>query len=531
MPKILLTTVHRPMGVAGETCTPNIKVEMYHAQVTRAQDIFSIRSVCNGWGLQFIAANLDAATTVLHYPTKRRFIRELRKDYDYVGISFVICTFPKAIEMCRWVREQAPRAKLVLGGYGTVLKECDEYADYVCREEGVNFFKRLLGEEEVEQYRFPQIKRTLKVMSITTRPETILPTGLGCSRGCDFCCTSHFFNRECVPLLKTGRELHEAMVAVDPVNGGIRNLGVIDEDFLADRSRIEEMIRLNAGVLDKPIFFSCLTSLRSLTQYSIAELLQMGLSGAWVGVESTRATYPKLRNIDAANLFASLKHVGIITLASIIVGYDWHDEETVEEDFQYLLSLRPTFSQMMIYSPCPQTPLYERLRAADRLLDVPYKYHDGFHLLFKHPHFNAERLEALVGELFRREYEELGPSVCRVLDVQLEGCLTLRDSEVPLFRRRAEEYKKLCLEIYPLLKTAIRGAPSDQVRRSLGELKERVEDTFHIPRLTRLKEAAVPLLASYSRMRDRVFPNSQPRTLIEHRSPLGAPSPAGRHAS
>ncbi|MGD2153574.1 MAG: hypothetical protein PVG79_09930, partial [Gemmatimonadales bacterium] len=85
MPKILLTTVHRPMGVAGPTCTPNIQAEMYHAQVTRAQDIFSIRSACNGWGLQFIAANLGAETTVLHYPTKRRFIAELRKNYDYVG--------------------------------------------------------------------------------------------------------------------------------------------------------------------------------------------------------------------------------------------------------------------------------------------------------------------------------------------------------------------------------------------------------------------------------------------------------------
>ncbi len=530
MPKILLTTVHRPMGVASETCTPNIQAEMYHAQVTRAQDTFSIRSVCNGWGLQFIAANLDAQTTVLHYPTKRRFVQELRKDYDYVGISFVICTFPKAVEMCRWVREEAPRTKLVLGGYGTVLNECDEYADYVCREEGVNFFKRLLGEEEVERYRLPRIERTLKVMSITTRPEAILPTGLGCSRGCDFCCTSHFFNRKCVPLLKTGRELHEAMLSVDPGKEGIRNIGVIDEDFLADRARIEDMIPLNASVVDKPIFFSCLTSLRSLTQYSIAELLQMGLSGVWVGVESTRATYPKLKNIDPATLFVSLKQVGIVTLASIIVGYDWHDEETVEEDFQYLLSLRPTFSQMMIYSPCPQTPLYERLRAAGRLIDVPYKYHDGFHLLFKHPHFNAERLEALVGELFRREYEELGPSVCRVLDVQLAGYLALRDSETPLFRRRAEEYKKLCLEIYPLLKTAIREAPSQQVRQSLGELKERVEDTFQIPRLARLKQSAVPLLASYSRMRDRFLPNAQPPTLVEYHAPRRAPSPARGYA-
>ena len=37
--------------------------------------------------------------------------------------------------------------------------------------------------------------------------------GLGCSRGCDFCCTSHFFDRKHVALLKSGRDLHEAMRA------------------------------------------------------------------------------------------------------------------------------------------------------------------------------------------------------------------------------------------------------------------------------------------------------------------------------
>jgi haloalkane dehalogenase len=489
---------------------------MYHAQVTRAQGVFSIRSVCNGWGLQFIAANLGVPTTVLHYPTRRRFIRELRKGYDFVGISFVMCTFPKAIEMCRWVREEAPDAKLVLGGYGTVLSECDQYADYVCREEGVNFFKRLLGEEEVDRYRMPVIRRTIKVLSVTPRPESILTTGLGCSRGCDFCCTSHFFNRRSVPLLRTGRELHQAMRSVDPGKETVRNIGIIDEDFLADGRRIGEMIPLNASVIDKPIFFSCLTSLRSLTQYTTEELLRMGLSGAWVGVESQRADYPKLHNIDAGALLDSLKRVGIITLTSIILGYDWHDEETVEEDFQYLLSLEPTFSQIMIYSPCPQTPLYARMQEANRLRDVPYKYHDGFHALFEHPNLSAERLEALVGELFRREYEELGPSVCRVLDVQLTGYTSLRDSEEPLFRRRAEEYKRLCLEIYPLLKPAIKEAPSDRVRVYLRELKERTEDTFRIPRMAKLKERMVPILVSYTRARQSRLPVSQPPSLVEH---------------
>lgn len=516
MSRVLLTTVHRPLGVESETCTPNIQAEMYHAQVTRAQGVFSIRAECTGWGLDFIAANLDAPVTVLHYPTRRRFLRELRKGYDYVGIGFVMCTFPKAVEMCRWVRGAAPDTEVVLGGYGTVLEECDEHADHVCREEGVGFFRRLLGEPPVESFTMPEITRTLKVLSVTTRPEAILPTGLGCSRGCDFCCTSHFFDRRTVPLLRTGEEIHEAMAAVELDGSSVRTIGVIDEDFLADRRRIEPMIDRNARVLDRPILFSCLTSLKSLKQYTTEELLHMGLAGVWCGIESKRATYPKLHRVDPPAQIAELKRVGIAVLTSMIIGYDWHDEDTVEEDFQYLLSLEPTFSQAMIYSPCPQTPLYRRYLEEDRLLDVPLKYHDGFHALFEHPHLGSERLEALVLEFFRREYETLGPSVCRMLDVQLRGYRSLQDSDDPLFRRRAEACRELALEIYPLVGVAISRAPSERVRRWLTELQERTETLFEIPRRARVRRRAAPLLAAYSELVDRVAPHRQPRS-VTHR--------------
>lgn len=513
MTRVLLTTIPRPLGVTTDTCTPNIQAEVFHAQVTRAQGVFSIRAQCLGWGLDFIAANLETPTTVLHYPTRRRFCRELRRGYDYIGIGFVVCTFPKAVEMCRWVREVAPQSKIVLGGYGTVLHECDGLADYVCREEGVGFLKRLLGEPPVQQFVIPKITRSLKVLSVTTRPEAVLPTGLGCSRGCDFCCTSHFFHRRTVPLLRTGEEIHEAMRAVDIPGSARRTISVIDEDFLADRRRIDPMIRLNGQVLDRPILFSCLTSLKSLTQYTTDELLAMGLSGVWVGIESRRADYPKLRHVDPPAQIAELRRVGISTLTSWIIGYDWHDAQTIEEDFQYLLSLKPTFSQAMIYSPCPQTPLYQRLRDEGRLLDIPLKYHDGFHALFKHPHFSSEQLERLVLEFFRREYEALGPSVCRVLDAQLQGFQALRERSGPLLRRRAEACRDMALEIYPLLPTAIRRAPSEGVRQTLVELKQRTEELFAIPTRTRLRTRAVPLLAAYTAMLDRLAPNRQPRSI------------------
>ena len=85
--KILLTSVCRPMGPKyGDA--PSVGYELLYRQVTRAQGIFSPRTVNIHFSLEYIAENLDAPTVVLQYPSKRELIRELKKGYDYVGISF-----------------------------------------------------------------------------------------------------------------------------------------------------------------------------------------------------------------------------------------------------------------------------------------------------------------------------------------------------------------------------------------------------------------------------------------------------------
>jgi radical SAM superfamily enzyme YgiQ (UPF0313 family) len=514
MKKVLLTTIHRPLNVENETCTKNISSEVYHPQITSNQGPFSIRVHCTGWGLEFIGSNLETPTTVLHYPTKRTFIKELKKGYDYVGISFVICTFPKALELCKLVRTYSPQSKIVLGGYGTVLKECDSFADYVCREEGVNFFKRLLGEEPIDRFQIPVFKRSVKIMSVSTQEEAIIPAGLGCSRGCDFCCTSHFFDRRHYSLIKTGQEIYERIASINFRQNASRNIGIVDEDFLADRKKIMSMAQFNAREIKKPLSLSCLCSLKSLSQYSIQELVSMGLSSVWVGIESKRANYPKLKNINSAEMISQLKNAGINVLISIIIGYDWHDEKTIEEDFQYLLSLQPVISQIMLYSPCPQTPLYNKLKKENRLLDVPYIFHDGFHALFKHPYLSTERLESLLRQLLEREYEELGPSIFRILEVQLRGYQSFRDNPLPLFKTRANEHRKLCLKIYPLLKTGTQQAPSLKVKRYLEELREEIEAQFQIKASEKIKAFIAPLLYFYTQCHDKFHFHPQPRTEI-----------------
>ncbi|MCK4816042.1 hypothetical protein KA005_09730, partial [bacterium] len=374
------------------------------------------------------------------------------------------------------VRDHAPDTKIVFGGYGTVLPECDQYADYVCREEGVNFFKQLLGEPIVNSFNIPVIRRSMKVLSFSIGPEIILPTGLGCSRGCDFCCTSHFFNRQYLPLIKSGKEIHDFICSADFDGSTYRDVGIIDEDFLLDHERAIELAEWNSKEIDKPILFSCLTSLKSLAQYSQDELLSMGLAGVWVGVESKNASYSKLKHIDVSKSISSFKAAGISVLTSMIIGYDWHDADGIEEDFQYLMLLKPTLTQFMLYSPCHNTPLYDKMASKNRLLEVPYHHHDGFHLLFKQAHFSPDEMEKLLLRLFQREYEELGPCIFRYLEVQLNGYELLKDSPDELFRRRALEHQRYCLKIFPLLRIGIARAPSQAVKDYLLTLRDRLED-------------------------------------------------------
>jgi hypothetical protein len=144
--KILLTSVCRPMGPQyGDAAS--VGYELLYRQVTRAQGIFSPRTVNVHFGLDYIAENLDAPTVVLQYPSKRELIKELKKGYDYVGISFIMAVMHKMKETVALIRQYAPNSKIVLGGYGTVLKDevLKPYADYICREEGVALFPPAAG--------------------------------------------------------------------------------------------------------------------------------------------------------------------------------------------------------------------------------------------------------------------------------------------------------------------------------------------------------------------------------------------------
>jgi haloalkane dehalogenase len=249
MKRILLTSVYRPFGGSGEGAS--VGAELFHAQVTRAQGMFSIRQVIRCWGLDYIAHNISSPTVVLHYPSEKEFIRELKSSaYDYMGINFVVATLHKAKRMAALVRRHAPRAEIVLGGYGTVLSDevLGPISDHICREEGVRFMRRLLGEPPERPIEHPYAPIKVPRLFSYQRKDKLahITGGLGCPNGCDFCCTSHYFKRKYIPFVSSGRELYETMMqmeegaraAGDSLNGFV----IIDEDFFLQRRRAREFL-------------------------------------------------------------------------------------------------------------------------------------------------------------------------------------------------------------------------------------------------------------------------------------------------
>ena len=420
--------------------------ELLYRQVTRAQGIFSPRTVNIHFSLEYIAENLDAPTVVLQVPSKSELIRELKKGYDYVGITFIMALMHNMKQMVALIRRYAPQSKIVLGGYGTVLNDAilKPYADYICREEGVGYFRRLLGEPEIPMpYKHPLLVSWLKIFGWKVSGTGKLLAGLGCPNGCDFCCTSHYFSRKHIKLLPEGKDIFAVVERYLDVDPRLVFL-IIDEDFLLNKKRAMEFREcvLRSG---RTLSIFAFASVKAISQYTVEQILEMGIDGIWIGYEGTRSNYAKQQGRDIGDILTEFREHGITVLTSMIVGFDYQDQQVVAREFEELMRLKPALTQFLIYGPVPGTPFYERVIKENLLheryttdQDLFYRRADGFRTMIKHPTLSPEAIESMQEWCFEEDFRRLGPSIFRVLEGRWLGYKKLKDSPNPCLRAKAQ---------------------------------------------------------------------------------------------
>jgi radical SAM superfamily enzyme YgiQ (UPF0313 family) len=455
--RVLLSSVFGPYAKDDQFGSRAINpMELYHNQVTRAQGAFSLRMFHRSWGIMMIQANITAPCTLMDFPTRESFARELSAtDYDIVGISSIIVNVGKVREMCRMVRERSPHSVIVVGGHVTAIPGIEKLvdADHFVRGEGISWMRRYLGEDEGAPILHPEIVSGLKTRSMGMKlPEkrgstaaTVIPS-VGCPMGCNFCTTSSFFGGKgnFYNFYETGDQLFDLMDGFES-SMKVQTFFIMDENFLLHRQRAMQLLeRMKAA--GKSWGMAVFASANAIRKYSMKELVELGVSWIWMGLESPRAGYAKLQGTDTHELTSELRKHGIRVQGSTIIGLEHHTTDNIEEEIERAVSHETDFHQFMLYTPVPGTPLYFEMKEQGRLLDGVdlADIHGQFKFNFQHEAISREDSKRFLDWAFLRDFERNGPSLYRMCRTTLQGWQKYRDYPDPRVRERfSREMTKL----------------------------------------------------------------------------------------
>ncbi len=538
--RILLSSVFGPYAQDDKFGSRSINpMELYHNQVTRAQGSFSLRMFHRSWGIMMIQENISAPCTVLDFPTREAFARELTTNhYDIVGISSIIPNVLKVREMCRIVRELSPASVIVVGGHVAALPSLDAKidADHVVRGEGISWMRRYLGEDEHAPIRHPAIVSGLQTRVMGMRlPQrkggtaaTIIPS-VGCPMGCNFCTTSAFFGGKgkFINFYETGDELFEVMCGIE-TELKVHSFFVMDENFLLHRARAMRLLE-RMKLAGKSWELSVFASANAIRKYTMQELAELGISWVWMGLESPESSYNKLQGTDIGQLTRELREHGIRVQGSTIIGLEHHTPENITQEIESAVSYETDFHQFMLYTPVPGTPLYQDMAAQGRLLnDVDFAdIHGQYKFNFRHGAISRDDSKKFLDWAFQRDFERNGPSLYRMCQTMLQGWRRYKDYPDPRVRERfARQMKNLSGAYNAALWVMER--EFKKVNRSVSErihnLRREVEKEF--PVVARLTAASLgPILLWSTRREEKRLASGrtyEPPTFVERRNWISA---------
>lgn len=434
--KILFTSVFGPYAQDDEYGSRKINpMELYHNQVTRFQGPFSLRMFHGSWGLKMIQHNITAPSALLDFPTRDRFIEELKtQKYDIIAISAILPNLLKVKDMCELIREIQPEAKIIIGGHIANMDGLDKRidADHIVKGEGIQWFRSYLGEDPKKKFIHPPIVSGLKTktmgLPVPCKPADVAATlipSVGCPLGCNFCSTSAMFGGKgkFFNFFETGDEIYEVMCKLEE-EMGVKSFFCMDENFLFHKKRAMRLLELMERD-NKAWALYVFSSANVLALYTIDELIRLGISWVWIGMEGKDSSYEKRHGTDLESMVKELQANGIRLLGSTIIGLEEHTNENIDEVIDHAVEFNTEFHQFMLYTPLPGTPLFKEHLAAGTLIDPECKdtsdthgQHKFFH---KHPNIKNGEEEEYLKRAFVRDFEVNGPSVLRVVRTTLNG--------------------------------------------------------------------------------------------------------------
>jgi radical SAM superfamily enzyme YgiQ (UPF0313 family) len=449
--RVLLASVFGPYAQDDQYGSRVINpMELYHNQVTRVQHAFSFRSFFRSWGLMLIQVNLEAPCTLLDFPSQERFIEELQtRKYDVIGISSIIPNLFKVRRMCRLVRKYQPDATIVVGGHIANVPDLKRWVDvdHIVKGDGVRWMRAFLGEGQNQPILHPKIISDVlpRIMGVPLHrhpgiDDAVLIPSVGCPMGCNFCSTSAMFGGKGKHLefYKTGEELFAIMCELES-ELRVKEFFVMDENFLLNKKRALQLLDLMEQH-GKPWSLKVFSSIKVLQQYTLEQLVALGVVWVWLGLEGKDSRYDKLAGTDSMALVRLLQSHGIRVLGSSIIGLEEHSAENIDDVIDQAVAHNTDMHQFMLYTPIPGTPLFAELEAKGALLSFtetsPGDIHGQLKFNYRHPHIKDGEEGEFLLRAFHRDFAVNGPSIVRIIHTLLQGWKRHKNHPNPRIRAR-----------------------------------------------------------------------------------------------
>ncbi len=497
MSSVLLTT---PVGPYDTHYYNQSLTDVMDQRFSRGCGIFTMRGHIHINFAHVLAQNIQAPTVFLEYPSWEDFERELATKPTVIGINGFHNQRDVCIEMCKRARSLCPDSTILLGGWAGIgvantmaEAEWKEFCDDICEGEGVRFLREKLGEDveaPIDVTHLP--KCSAAIPWLEPHPEGDMGTivaSLGCPHGCDFCGTTHMYNRRRVRLLKADKVFCE-MKRYFREHETLVSCNLIEEDSFADPAfirRLQHLVETDEEFGIERLNFFCLSSNSSLSKFDFDDVLKTGVSSIFIGVESKFAPgegYKKRDGRSIEETFRELHRRGISTIGAWILGFDFQNRDNVQEDLHGFISLEPTFQQLTRLCPFPGTTMWKRVVEEGRIdpSKVPTESISFFGGGGMVPdNFYDHEIMEIIENGYTKLYETWGACLFRQWKVGLNGweyCSTHAD---PIIRRRAEFHRRMVKEIYPLTLAMEFHAPNGTVRKRVRDQRTRYFRHFGEP--------------------------------------------------
>jgi hypothetical protein len=517
--RLLLTTAFKPYGViTSYTREPSgLQMEFFNNQITREQGVHSPRENYRTFSLFMLADNLSMPTVILDFPSQKEFMKELRHGYSHVGISFIVPNIYKVQWMARYIRKYYPETKIILGGHGTSIPDIEKIVpcDAVCRGEGIRWLQTYFGEDASSPIRHPVMTsptrtRLYGVNVGPFRRALMLFPGVGCPFGCEFCATTHKFDKKYIAYLPTGKDVFDLCLKGEQ-QIGIQTFGIMDENFFVFSERAKDLLRQMEAHRKPYVFELAFASGNVALKMGVDFFVRLGVKLLYIGVESKTTTLPKAQGVDFHALVRDLQKGGISVITSSILFLDHHDQCSLWSDIDWAIGLESDFHQFMQLHAWPGTALWKRFSEEERIRkDLTWDRITGQgELANLHVHFKPEEARTIIRDAFRKKYHAHGPGMLNAVHTALRGYVKARKdfedrknerrawnaetssyekSENPthdhFMELRLEEMRRRALRFRPLLWAAKLYAPNDASREKANAVMRFYHDVFGPPTVT-----------------------------------------------